>query len=588
MKQFLSFLMAICLLFSSCKDKSENKNENKSASGSRVYGGTLRVNETEAPENLYPCGITDAGSAFVAGQIYEGLVKFNVKDLTIKPSLAEKWEVDSTSTLYTFHLKKGVKFQDDECFPQGKGREVKASDFKYSFEKLCTDHPENSNFTATFKDRILGANKYFEQSKNSKTPGDLEGIKIIDDYTIQIKLYSPVNSFLYTLANPAASVVAKEAVEKYGKNIKVGTGPFIYAKHNNEKERIILKRNENYHGIDSLGNKLPFLDSIIVSFLPTKKEEIEKFRSGALDLVMGLPSESVKELVEENISKFENKPAAFILDRTPEMVTQYYEFNMTRPPFDNVNVRKAFCYAINKNKIVEDVLKGEAYGPGVNGICPPSFPGYNISKIKGYEFDAQKAKKLLAEAGYPGGKGFPVIKLILNSGGAKNSNVAFEIQKQLMDVLGVRIELEVVSLAQKIEYAKYAQADLFRTAWVADFPSPENFLWTLYGETVPASLDKPSYPNTPRYRNSKYDELFDKGRSAKDKEESYKYFLEAEQQMIDDAPVMVLWYDENYRLIQSRVKNFHANPMRYRDYSQIYIQSVTPQDSTNKQQAKIN
>ena len=127
-----------------------------------------------------------------------------------------------------------------------------------------------------------------------------------------------------------------------------------------------------------------------------------------------------------------------------------------------------------------------------------------------------------------------------------------------------------------MEDSKYARAEIFRAAWIADFPSPENFLWILYGATVPADLSLPSYPNTPRYKSAEFDKLFDAGKSAKTQEEGYADLLKAEQIMMNDAPVMMLWYDENYRLVKSNVRNLYSNPMRYRDYSQVYLKEVVP------------
>lgn len=584
MKKSLLILLPFMVLYTSCSNPTNTNNSARIAKGDKVYGGTLRINETEMYQTLYPAAITDIGSAHIANQIYEGLVKFNPKDLTIIPSIAEKWDIDAAGTTYTFHLKKGVFFQDNECFPEGKGRELKASDVNYSFELLCTDSKDNSNFSATFKDRVVGADKFFEISKG-KPNGAIEGIKVINDNTISITLTAPSASFLFALASPAASIIAKEAFDKYGLDIKVGTGPFVFVEKAGD-DRVVLKRNNNYYGMDSLGNQLPFLDSVVISFLPTKKQELDNFQNGDLAMIIGLPSESIKDLVESQIGNFQNKPPKYILERSPEMASQYYEFNLTKEPFNNVKVRKAFSYAINRNKIIEDVLKGEAYGPGINGISPPSFKGYDITKITGYDFDAEKAKKLLAEAGYPNGKGFPKVKIELNSGGSKNANVVLEIQKQLMDVLNVNVDFEVVPQKQKLEDEKYARAEIFRAAWIADFPSPENFLWILYGATVPADLTQPSFPNTTRYKNPEFDKLFEAGKSAKTLEESYDYFTKAEQIMMNDAPVMVLWYDENYRLVKSNVHNLFSNPMRYRDYSQVYLKDVAPAAGEKKEEEK--
>lgn len=584
MKKSLFFILAIAVFYTSCSNSTSENGAGREAKGDKVYGGTLRINETEQYQTLYPTNITDIGSAHIANQIYEGLVKFNAKDLSIIASLAEKWEINETGTLYTFHLKKGVMFQNNECFPEGKGREVKASDVKYSFEILCTDTKDNANFSATFKDRVVGANKFFEASKG-KPNGSIEGLKVIDDYTLSLSLVAPSSSFLYALASPAASVIPMEAVEKYGADAKVGTGPFMFVE-NTANDNVILKRNDTYHGMDSLGNQLPFLDSIVISFLPTKKQELDNFQNGDLAMVIGLPSESIKDMVESQIADFQNKPPKYVLERSPEMASQYYEFNTTTVPFNNVKVRQAFSYAIDRNRIIEEVLKGEAYGPGVNGICPPSFKGYDITKITGYDFDAEKAKKLLADAGYPNGKGFPKVKIELNSGGSKNANVVLEIQKQLMDVLNVNVDFEVVPQKQKLDDAKYARAEIFRAAWIADFPSPENFLWILDGSSVPADATQPSFPNTARYKNPEFDKLFDEGKSAKTQEEAYAAFMKAEQLMISEAPVLMLWYDENYRLVKSNVRNLFSNPMRYRDYSQVYLKEVVPTAVAKKEEGK--
>ncbi len=582
MRKFLLFL-PFALLMGSCSN-GPGDNTHKEGKGGRVYGGTLRFNETDKFQTLFPTLITDAISSHVATQIYEGLVKFDPRTLRVIPSIAEKWEVDPSGTTYTFHLRKDVRFHDDPCFPDGKGRVVTADDFKYSFESLCRNNGNNISFATTFKDRVVGANAFFNAGAAAKT-GSLDGVKVIDAQTLQIKLEKPYISFLYILANCAASVLSHEAVEKYGERMHVGTGPFIVASIANDTSSLILVRNENYYGVDSLGNSLPFLDSIKVSYIDNKSAELDMFTQGQLDFVWGLSSEAVKTFVPQVISDFEQKPPKFLLDHSSEFVTQIYEFNTTKAPFNNVKVRQAFSYAIDRNHIVDEVLAREAYGPGVNGICPPALPGYKASDIKGYEIikesddsikiqkEAERtlARKLLAEAGFPNGKGFPDVKLVLNSGGARNSLVAEEIQNQLREVLNVNIEIANVSFQQKLSDEKYARADIFRSAWVADYPSAESFLSLFYGADVPDSTSKPSFPNTSRYRNPDFDKLYDAGRTAKTQEEANKLFAQAEQLMMNDAPVIILWYDENYRLTQYHVKNFFTNPMRLLDFSEVYL-----------------
>lgn len=361
----LLLLLPFALMVSACGNEKGNGTTHKDGKGGRVYGGTLRFNETDKFQTLFPILITDAISSHVASQIYEGLVKFDPRTLQIIPSVAEKWEIDTSGTLYTFHLRKDVKFHDDACFSDGKGRLVTADDFKYSFELLCRDNGNNANFITSFKGRVVGANDFYNAGANAKA-GSLSGVTIVDPQTIQIKLEKPGISFLSILANPSACVVPHEAIEKYGEQMHVGTGPFIVSNIANDTSSVVLIRNENYYGSDSLGNQLPFLDSIKISYIDNKKAELDLFQQGQLDFVWGLSSEAVKTFVPQVISDFEQKPPKFLLDHSSEFVTQMYQFNTTRPPFDDVRVRQAFSYAIDRNHIVDEVLAREAYGPGIN------------------------------------------------------------------------------------------------------------------------------------------------------------------------------------------------------------------------------
>ena len=513
--------------------------------------------------------------------------------------IAESWEIDASGTQFTFHLKKGVFFHDDSCFPDGKGREVTANDFKYSFEILCTkninDSIDNLMFSRTFKDKVLGANEYYEASKEGKPDFDLEGINVIDDYTLRITLQQPSSSFMYILAYPAASVIAKEALDKYGDMLIIGTGPFEFADiievsdevTGEPVEMLILTRNEKYYGMDTLGNQLPYLDSIIISFYNSQKRELALFQQEKLDMILGLPAESIRDIVEQKIDFFEQKPPKFILERVADMAVEFYEFNLNSNVFSDEfggkKLRQAISYAIDREKIINNVLSGEAAGPGIYGITPPSFKDYDITKIKGYGFNPEKAKKLFAEAGFPDGKDFPTIKLELNSGGFRNTSVAFEIQKQLKQVLNINLELEIVPMAKKLEDQRFARGDMFRAGWIADYPSPENFLILLYGKTVPSSLEEPSYLNTPRYINEEYDKLYENGLIADSVSTSYNYFMQAEQMMIEDAPIVVLWYDEQYRLLQSNIHNFNINAMNYRDFSEVYFKAPKPAAPVNAQ-----
>ena len=568
----LCSLLTLATIFTACDGPSVVEVKKRDATGPVVYGGTFKMSQDEKYQSLFPPSVIDIHSSNILNHIYDGLVKFHPRSMEVIPSIAKSWTVDETGLVYTFKLKKGVHFHDDPCFSDGSGREVTAEDVIYTYTFLCSDRPENSHFSNMFKDRVVGANAFFDGEAES-----VEGFKALDPYTIEITLLQKSNSFIYWLANPSASILAKEAIAKYNHAAKVGTGPYRYTSAGEPNKELILVRNESYHLLDSFGNQLPYIDTIRYSFINSKNHQLQNFRAGDLDFINGLPSEKIKEVVKEQIADFSNVPPKFILGRSPEMLTQYYEFNMASPVFKDVRVRKAFNLAINKQKVYHDILVEEAYGPGKNGITPPSFPGYDIDQIEGYSYDPEQAQKLLAMAGYPNGEGFETITIELNSGGTRNSRVAFEIQKQLSEVLGVSVDIEVVPFGQKLEDARYGRAHIFRSSWVADYPSPESFLSIFYGKNVPNDPLKPSFPNTMRYKNAEFDALYEQALIAPTKEESYKLFLEAEKIMINDAPVMPLWYSENYRLLQARVRNFYSNPMNYMDLTEVYFKERVEQ-----------
>jgi peptide/nickel transport system substrate-binding protein len=576
-RYILGLILPLILLSCGKTPKGDSGNDPlKQAKGGKTYGGVFRVSETEYIKTLFPPSITDAFSYRVASQVYEGLFKFDPATLEVVPGLVAEYAVDKSRTQYTFKLKPGVYFHDDACFEGGKGREVTAEDVKYCFTQLCTQSATNQNFSLL--STLKGAEAYYAATGAGKQPGaDLASVKVVDKYTVQLQLEKPSSILFYNLARPGTFIYPREAYEKYSAEMRikaVGTGPFQLTDVE-ENISIVLKRHNRYHGTDSLGNQLPFLSAVSIQFIKDKKTELFEFKKGNLDILYRLPTEYIIEILEEMSSKQTEGSAysQYELQREPEMNTQFLAFHTQDGIFKDVNLRKAFSYAIDRENILEFTLNGEGFAPGLHGVTPPAFNNYTINNIKGYKLDRDSARYYLAKAGYPNGKGFPKITLQLNAEGARNTNVAVAVQKQLKENLNVDIELNVVPIAQSVENAIAGNFDFLRIAWQADYPNAENFLWIFYGKSVPADANAKSFPNIFRYKNDKFDRLYESAVGAKSIAEANQYFMQAEQVLMNDAPVIVLWYDEGYRLIQSYVKNFPNNPMQYRDLSQVWFDS---------------
>ena len=555
------------------EESSNSQSGFQPAQGGCFYGGVFQLNETEYIKTLFPHAITDAFSYRTAAQVYEGLYSFDPKTLQVVPRLATSYDLDESGTVYTFQLKEGVVFHDDACFPDGRGREFTAEDVAYCFTQLCTQRRQNQNF-ALFKGLVVGAKDYYEATAQGKTPaGGVKGIEVLSDHEIRITLTEPNSLFLMHLAGPACFIYPKEAEEMYGEELRVravGTGPFAVSSVD-EDIAIILRKHSQYHRQDEHGNQLPFLEALSIQFVKDKKTELLEFRQGNFDQIYRLPTDYIIEILADAEQGGNGDFSTYQLQRVPEMVTQFLTFNTRHEVFENLYVRRAFNYAVDREKILNFVLNGEGFAPGEHGITPPVFPDYNIDGIVGYSFNLDSARYYMDMAGYTEGDGFPEVSLLLNAEGERNTQVAVELQKQFKDHLNIEVDIRVFPFAQLMEKGFYGDFSFMRAGWYADYPSPENFLWLFSGKNVPATLDQPSYPNLARWVNPKYDDYYQQALHARNLTEANQAFMQAEQVLMDDAPLLVLWYDEGYRLLQAHVKNYPNNPMQFRDFSDVYF-----------------
>ena len=289
-------------------------------------------------------------------------------------------------------------------------------------------------------------------------------------------------------------------------------------------------------------------------------------------------------MLQGRIDDFNSTPPKLVLRRKPLLATQYYHFNLLKEAFKDPRVRKAINYAVNRDEIVRNILNNQAYGSGDAGIVPPAaFNGYDSKSVKkvSYTYNPIKARELLAEAGYPDGEGFPPINLKFNLG-TIHSAVADEFAKQMKKTLNINVNLDGMPFQNKLEDQMSANGDIFRTSWYADYYSPESFLMNAYGGIVPEDKNEPSLMNHARYVNEKFDEAFEKGQSSTDIVDRYKHFAEAERILMEDAPFIILWYEETIKVAYSRVRNLELNEMNYYSFKDVYIKDWTKKEWEDK------
>lgn len=546
--------------------------------GDSIYGGVLNLNETQVVRSIFPLQIALVSEQHVGGQIYEGLVRFNPGNLEVEPALAESWELDPSHTVYTFHLRKGVYFHDHPVFPDGKGRALTAHDVVGCFTAICEKGLGDAVFWL-FQDKVEGADAYHASGRKD---GSVSGIKALNDRTVEITLVRPLPYFLQILAGSGCWIWPKELLQAPGQDLlrqAVGTGPFRL-KAIRPEEAIVLERNPRYWDRDAEGQQLPYLDAVRVTLVPDKETEVSEFLKGHLGMVSGISLPSLGFLAD-SVDQATGQQR-FRLFSIPALGVQYYGFNLTKPPFNDLRVRRAFAMALDKHRMVDSVLHGLAV-PALHGLVPPGLATYPYELVPGIPYDPDSARKLLALAGYPGGKGFPRVQLQVNTNGFGYRSVASEAQEMLGRELGVAITVTAVPPMSYYDRVERGHAQFWREGWVADLPDPENFLALLYGRNAEADTSLPSALNTTRYSDPRFDALYSSALSKDDQGARMRELALADSVAMHDVPLVPLYHERHVMLVSSKVQGLQINPMELLDLRHVHLsdQDLRPAEDTS-------
>lgn len=516
-------------------------------------GGTLRLNLGGEISTLFPPKILNYESMAVSTQIYEGLVKLNPQTLEIEPALATRWESNENNTIFTFTIRDNVFFHET---PDFKKRKVTVEDVKACFDKLCQLGSNRRNdYSDQFCDKISGV---------KEGAGNVEGVKILNDSTVQFELKKPFSDFL-SFMNIASYVVyppeVADALASGDFSKAIGTGPFK-VKTVKDKENIELVRNENYWKTDAEGYALPYLDGLTYTF-SDKTSEINAFREGKLDLIREVPSDQIDHILPSVEEARAGKNNDFNYTSFPGLTIKIISFNFRKEVFNNIDVRKAFNYAINKQHLADSALQGD-FKPAHGGIVP-TLDIFNNTDFKGYQYDPVKAKEHLAKAGYPNGVGFPEITLHTRSVRVDSIYMG-EVVKMLNQNLNINVKFDASvtqsELTNKVR-SEGNDLDIYRYGWIADFVSPQNFL-QLYAKN-----------NFADYKNETFTKLLEQAAMEQDLNARLNTYKKADQVLIDDAAFIPLLYNDLEFLTTKRVENFKPNPIDYRDFREVYIKEPT-------------
>jgi len=571
-------LLCISILIC-CRDNSGTLDQNNVVDpgltrekNNRSFGGLFRLNESVLPGSLFPLEITDVVAARTAAQVYEGLFTLDPENLDPLPCLVKNWRVSEGGDQIIVELKGGVYFHDDPCFPDGRGREMVAEDIVYCFTNLASPLKNNLAFHVV-ENAISGSKEYFQAQLDGHYELDFEGIKKTGDHQVTFYINGRPRDFLYVLARPETFIYPKEAVDFYGFDLSermVGTGPFEFVSWNGQ-DGILLSKNENYHQTDREGFRLPYLEGLSISFIQDKKTELFKFKNGDLEMIYSLPHDYIIDILEDSYEGGASGFSHFTLQRIPELATEILGFNLLHPLYSNKNLRKAIAFSIDRKAIVDNILHGQAYEAGNGGFVPPGYKKYDYSKIRGYSYNADSAEIYFKRSGFEK-QTLPRLSLHLASRGNFNIAIGREIRSQIQNTLGIEIHLEIESFSKLVSNVTDGSEGFYRIGWSADYPSIMEFLSIFSSETMKRDPNKKSFPNVARYSNDKYDKWLNIAQNSIVDSVVWNAYANAERILMADCPVVILWYDEGYRLLQPNVQNFPINSIQYRDFRRVFLE----------------
>ena len=531
----LAFLL-ICVVFTAT-----TCNDNKADADTRTV---FNYNEMAGVTSLDPATANNTEDIWPVNQLFNGLVQMD-DSLNVVPCIAKSWTIGDEGLTYTFTLKNDVYFHDNKCFEDGKGRKVVAKDFVFSFNRLYDARTSNAMAFLTNIDRTEKTN--------------YKGFSALDDTTLVIYLKEPFSAFLSSLTMKYFSVIPYEAIDMYGLDFRrnpVGTGPFKF-KLWEEGTKLVLLKNENYFEFDG-SNRLPYLDAVTLSFVKDRETAFMELLNGKYDMLSGADAFNINEVLDKqgNLQPVYSKK--FNLQKQTYLKTDYLgilvDDNMDlvkKSPLRLKAIRKAINYGFDRVKMVK-FFRNNIGAPAVAGFIPKGLPSYDETIVKGYTYNPEKVRQLLIEAGYPDGKDLPEITLHTTETYLEQTEF---IQSQLAENnINVKISVDKTSvLRQAVASCEY---NFFKKSWVCDYADEENFMSLFYSKNF-----APVGSNYTHYKNPDFDVLFNKVIKEQNREVKKVLYQKMDQMLIDDAPIVPLYYDQVIRLVHKNISGLSTNGM---------------------------
>lgn len=530
-RSWIFFLIAALALACDGANKSLDSNKDQ----------ILHVGNKAEPQTLDPQLITGVPESHIADALFEGLVAYDQKTTQILPAIAVKWDVSADKLTYTFHLRPEAKWSD--------GEPILAHDFVFSWQRIL-----NPDFGSEYAYMLypLRNAKAFNMGKTKSA--DEIGVKALDERTLQVQLEHATSYFLPLITHHSFAPVPRKIIEKFGDPLSrhntwtqagkmVSSGPFMLTQWL-FNEKVVVGKNPHYWDAQNVR-----LSEIHFYPIDSRLTEERKFRAGELHITDEVPTHKINAYQRDNAKD---------LIIYPYFGTYYFNFNVTRKPFDDRRVRMALALAIDRQSLVTNITKAGEVPWGA--LVPPDTAGYTSPYQIPY--DVKKARELLAEAGYPSGKGFPPVELIYNTD-EMHREIAEAIQQMWLKNLGVKVALANQDWKVFLDNRQSLNYDIARRGWIGDYIDPNAFI-ELYTSF--------SGNNETGWENPVYDELVSLTSREFDEKKRQSHFARAERLLLEDATILPVFVYANTYLKSPRVKNWQNDIMNRYHFKHVYLE----------------
>lgn len=531
----------LCAPAAFCASCSERETPAEKAAEEKI----LLIGNAADPATLDPTLATGVTESKILNGLFEGLVTADTSTLEVKPAVAKSWEISEDGLTYTFYLDEKAKWSD--------GSRVTAGDFVFAMRRAV-----NPVMGSEYVSMLMPIKNARKIASGETKDFSILGATAISDDILKIELEEPVPYFLSMLYHGIYFPLPQKTLEKFGaaenrdalwtrpQNM-VSNGPFTLAKWN-INDKVSIRKNPLYRDAESI--KINGVDFFPISNINT---EDRAFRAGQLHITESVAPtrmDAIKRDMPQN------------LRRDDWLGVYYYLINTRRPPLDDARVRKALALAIDRKAIIDTFLKA-GQNPATSFV-PQNCDGYVLDGESKIHEDIAKAKKLLAEAGYPGGKGFPNIRLTYNTS-ELHKPIAEAIQQMWKKNLGVTVEMYNLSWPAYLAARREGDFDIARASWVGDFAAPESFLQV---------FESDSGLNHSGFASKKYDELIKEAADSKSRAGRLEKLAAAERELMDAMPVMPIYFYAKVYLISPDVKGWNANLLDYHNFKNVRLEGA--------------